>query len=239
MKFEKVYRYINPNTYINIFSKPHWYLEIQPELKEFFYDYDGIRDNKSTKWLDTRSEYVTMICEFLKANQILLASFGDDLDNDRLPIDAIVIHHSSTPPDSSIDVINTLGLIRLYAPYYSQRKNKEFGQPIWSNHTYKNRQTFVAYHYIVRQDGTFEHILQDAQIGWHCGDWNHNCRSIAICFLDDLKKVPPTRQALQTAKKIIRTYPHCKLLGHREVKLSTLCPGSLFLGNEGWKNILL
>ena len=239
MKFKETYKYINPNNYIDIFSKPQWYLEMQPELKEFFYDYDGIRDNKSKKWLDTRSEYVTMICELLENDRISLADSGRNWDSDRLPIDTIVIHHSSTPHDTSIDVINALGLIRLYTPFYSQKENQEFGQPIWSNHTYKNRQTFGAYHYIIKQDGSFKHILQDSHIGWHCGSWNYNCRSIAICFLDDLKKAPPTSKALQTAKKIIPNYPHGKIFGHREVKLSTLCPGNLFLGNEGWKHKLL
>ena len=46
MNFEKVYRYINPNKYIDIFSKPQWYLEMQPVLQEYFYDYDGNRENK-------------------------------------------------------------------------------------------------------------------------------------------------------------------------------------------------
>lgn len=239
MKFKETYKYINPNKYIDIFSRPDWYLEMQTVLEEYFYDYDGNKENKPQEWLDTRSEYVEMICELLETNQIRLANFGDNLDNDRLPIDTIVIHHSSTPPDISIEVINALGLIRLYGPFYSKSKSEQFGQPIWSNHRYKNRQTFIAYHYIIKQDGTFEHILKDSEIGWHCGNWNYNCRSIAICFLDDLKKDPPTSKALQTAKKIIRKYPHCKILGHREIKLSTLCPGSLFLGKEGWRNKLL
>lgn len=238
MKFEKAYQYINPNEYIDIFSKQNWYLEMQSVLEEYFYGYDGNRESKPQEWLVTRSEYVKMVCELLENDRIFLADSGKDWDEDRLPIDTIVIHHSSTSPDIAIEVINALGLIRLYAPFFSKSKSDHFGQPIWSNHRYKNRQTFIAYHYIIKQDGTFEQILQDSHIGWHCGDWNYNRSSIAICFLDDLKKTPPTGKALQTAKKIISKYPQCKILGHREIKLSTLCPGGLFLGNKGWRNIL-
>ncbi|MFA6537700.1 MAG: hypothetical protein WCT18_04880, partial [Patescibacteria group bacterium] len=65
MKFKEAYKYINPTEYINIFSNPHWYLDIQPELKEFFYDYDGNRENKSQEWLEKRKEFVKMVCELL------------------------------------------------------------------------------------------------------------------------------------------------------------------------------
>ena len=94
----------------------------------------------------------------------------------------------------------------------------------------------IAYHYIIKQDGSFEHILQDDQIGWHSGNWNYNCRSIAICFLDDVQENRPTLQAIQTARTIIRRYSNCKIVGHKEVNQKTKCPGSLFSGTGGWKD---
>lgn len=97
MEFKEEYKYIKPAEYINIFSNPQWYLAIQSELKEFFYDYDGNKENKTKKWLEKRREFAKMICELLKANKIALGNYGIDWDKERLPIDTIVIHHTSTP----------------------------------------------------------------------------------------------------------------------------------------------
>ena len=216
-----------------------WYLQLQPELQGYFYRYDGNKEKKSHAWLAKRSELVKMVCELLEADKIALGSFGPHWDEERKPIETIVIHHSSTPPETSLQVINALGLIRLYAPFYSQKEGEHFGKPIWSNHFYKSRQTFIAYHYIIRKDGSFEHTLQDNQIGWHCGNWHLNCRSIAICFLDDLKERRPSKKALRTAREIIKKYPNCDILGHKEIKPTTTCPGNLFVGKEGWRNNLL
>jgi len=80
--------------------------------------------------------------------------------------------------------------------------------------------------------------LQDEQIGWQAGNWEINCRSIAICFLDDLKEKEPTKEAIQAAQDIIQKYRGCKLLGHKEVNEKTSCPGTLFWGEDGWNNLL-
>ncbi len=238
MEFNQAYKYINPQDYIKIFSNPQWYLKIQNELKEFFYDYDGKRENKSQEWLDHKKEFVKMVSELLEADQIALGDSGANWDKERLPINTIVIHHTNTPPNTPIVTINALGLIRLYASEYSKKEKKQFGQPIWSNHFYKNKPTFITYHYIIKNDGSFEQILQDNQIGWQCGNWNYNCRSIAICFLDDLLEKVPTDKAIQAARKIIKKYPNCSILGYREIKTSTTCPGNLFLGKMGWKKLI-
>lgn len=239
MKFKGSYKHINPQDYVEKFAATDWYLLLQPELQEYFYDYDGNRENKLLKWLERREEFVKMVCELLEADQIALGSSGPNFDEERKTIDTIVIHHSETPSDTSLQVINALGLIRLYAPFYSQKGSKQFGQPIWSNHFYKNKPTFIAYHYIIEQSGTIHHILQDDQIGRQAGNWEVNCRSIAICFLDDLKEKYPTKEAIQAAQKIIQKYRGCKLLGHKEVNKKTSCPGKLFFGKNGWKKLLI
>ncbi len=238
MKFKESYKYIDPQAYVEKFAATDWYLNLQPELQEYFYDYDGNRENKSQQWLEQRKEFVKMVCEFLEADQIALGDSGIDWDEERKPVDTIVIHHSSTPPDTHLQAINALGLIRLYTPVYSKKDSEQFGQPVWSNHFYKGKPTFIAYHYIIEQSGAVHHILQDDQIGWQAGNWKVNCRSIAICFLDDLKEKAPTKEAVQAAQDIIEKYRGCKLLGHREVNKKTSCPGSLFLGKDGWKNLL-
>lgn len=239
LQFKETYRYINPKDYIEIFLMPDWYLQLQPQLQEYFYNYDGDKKRKSQRWLETRGEFVKMASELLESNQIALGNSGSNWDEKRKAIKNIVIHHSSTPSNTPLQTINALGLIRLYAPVYSKKNTKQFGRPLWSNHFYNGKPTFIAYHYIIEQDGTIHHILNDEQIGWHAGDWNINCNSIAICFLDELEEKKPTIKAIQSARKIIAKYPDCKLLGHREVSKKTTCPGKLFLGEKGWKSLLL
>lgn len=242
MHFKKHYKYINPQSYLKIFTNPQWYLILQPELAEYFYNYDGNSENKSQQWLAYRKEFISMVSEVLgtptKNNQITLAKSGPNWDEERLPVDTIIIHHSSTPPDTPIETINALGLLRLYAAEYSREKSEIYGQPLWSNHFYKEKPTFIAYHYLIKEDGTVENILGDNQIGWHAGNWQINCRSIAMCFLDDLKEKTPTTKALQAARKIVKQYPHCKILGHNEVNTKTTCPGKFFMGEKGWQNTL-
>jgi|TARA_B100002003_G_C13970987_1_gene469899 hypothetical protein len=238
MKFKESYQHINPERYIEKFAVADWYIQLQPELKKYFYSYDGNRNNKSQKWLERRKEFVKMICELLESNQITLGSSGKNWDDERKTIESIIIHHSSTPPGTPLQAISALGLIRLYAPIYSQKGSEQFGQPIWSNHFYKSIPTFIAYHYIIEQDGTIHHILNDDQIGWQAGNWEINCSSVAICFLDNLKEKAPTQEAIQAAKEIIQKYPGCKLFGHKEINEKTNCPGQLFLGKKGWKHLL-
>ncbi len=239
MEFQKTYKHINPYLYFEIFKNPQWYLKLEHELSEFFYNYNGNKEEKSEQWFEKRKEFIEMVAELLKNNEIVLAKSGKNWDEERLPVDTIVIHHTSSPPDKTIDFINALGFIRLYSSVYGNGKSDQYGKPIWSNHFYQEKQIFIAYHYLIKPDGSFENILQNSQIGWHCGDWEYNRRSIAICFFDDLKEKGPTENALQTAREIIKKYPNCHILGHREIKDSTFCPGNLFLGDTGWKNKLL
>jgi len=239
MQFQKDYQHINPYLYVEKFKNPQWYLELKPELSEYFYNYNGDKEKRSEKWFETRKELVNMICEFLDKDNIFLGKSGKNWDEERLPIDTIVIHHTSVPADMPMGFINALALIRLYAFVYSKENSEQYGQPIWSNHFYKNKPTFIAYHYLIKPDGSFKNILQENQIGWHSGDWEYNCKSIAICFFDDLKEKYPTEKAIQTAKEIIKKYPNCRIFGHQEIKNSTSCPGNMFLGELGWKNLLL
>lgn len=233
------FKYLKPGEYKESFSDTQWYLILQDKLKEIFYDYTGDKENKTKKWLGYREEFKLMVADLLKDNKIALGSSGKNWDEERLPIDTIVIHHSSSPTDEPIEIIDALGLIRLYTPKYINKDKEEFGKPVWSGHFYKGHQTFIGYHYIVKSDGTYEHILKDNEIGLHSGNWNYNCRSVAICFLDDLKEKKPSEAAINTAKEIIGKYPNCKILGHREIKPATVCPGNLFLGENGWKKQLL
>lgn len=105
-----------------------------------------------------------MVVELLNSDMINLANSGKNWDEERKGINSIIIHHSGTLPDIPISAINALSLIRLYAPIYSQKSNDQFGLPIWSNHFYDNKITFIPYHYIIEQNGKINQILEDSQI---------------------------------------------------------------------------
>ena len=110
-----------------------------------------------------------------------------------------------------------------------------------------SRQVFYPYHWLVYPDGSVKQLLRNREIGWHAGNWEVNCRSIAIALVGDYTNSVPSIIVLQAVADIIRTHYRFILkdgiIGHREVKMTaprtTTCPGNLFLGPQGWKQILL
>jgi hypothetical protein len=146
-----------------------------------------------------------------------------------------------------LSLLDAMHLLRLYVPVYqnppadvaAELKN----QPLYSGHFDETgRQVFRAYHWLVRQDGTTERLLEDDKIGWQAGDWDENCRSVAICIDDDLTDARPTPDALEAVAQIIEQhYSQLSISpdtvkGHNEV-VDTICPGREFIG--GWKTQLL
>jgi len=234
--FSEKYSQINPYDYLETFQKQDWNIKLHDLLAEFFYSYNGQKMPK--EWLKKREEILKMVEELLRANLICVGSSGKNHDADRKPIDTAVIHHTSTKPSAKLSQIDALGLIRLYGRSYGKKENSEYGKPIWSNHVLNGRQTFIPYHYIIMRDGTFERCLNDEMIGWHAGNWEINCRSIAICFMDDLENSKPTEPAMKTAINLIQKYriQSDKIFGHREINERTSCPGKKFYD---WKYELI
>lgn len=239
------YKYFIKENYAKIMSFPDWYLKLLPEIKLFIlnYHYNNINQFKNNLdkevFLKKRQEFILLISQFLdqiKSNDQKTEGF---FDKERKPIDTIVIHHSSMDPNVSIDVIETIHLLNLYVSEFIDPTKPYYKKPIFSGHIYNGKQTFLAYHYIIFPDGTYLNILKDEYIGWHCGNWDYNCRSISICFHDDLEERNPTDRALESARKIIKNYSVSEILGHREIKSTTSCPGNKFLGSDGWKQKLL
>ncbi|MBU2522967.1 MAG: N-acetylmuramoyl-L-alanine amidase [Nanoarchaeota archaeon] len=245
-KFSEKYSEINPYDYLETFQMPDWNVRIHEMLAEFFYaeksGISGMTEMQSisnhtyagqkmpVEWIRKRGEIAKMVGELLRANLIAVGSEGKNHDAERKPIDTAIIHHTSTKHSAKLNYIDALGLIRLYAKAYGDKENSEYGKLIWSNHVMNGRQTFIPYHYVIMRDGTFERCLDDGMIGWHAGNWEVNCKSIAICFMDDLEDSKPTEPAMKTAISIIKKHniKSENIFGHREISDRTTCPGKKF-----------
>ena len=236
-----------------LLAKPDWYLTVVPDwqlLQEEF-------KKKSEQEKDAAKKILYDFFEFhISRGDIALDDAPPDTDAERKPIDAVIIHHTSNLPGMSRDRLSGVELLRLYAPYFYEPKNAGDapmkGRPIYSGHFRTKqgarRQVFWPYHWFVRQDGSAEQLLEDHEIGWQAGNWDVNCRSVAICFDGDFEHARPSDAELNAAADIIKKYyahvPHDRIFGHREINLKTTCPSQIFLSDtakhqHGWKEDLI
>ncbi len=183
--------------------------------------------------------------EQLLAEQVVALGTGHQWDDERQPIDTIVLHHTGSQPGITAERLNAMHLLRLYVPVYANPSpaNELTGtEPISSGHNRDGQDIFWAYHWLVRSDGQAERLLEDHEIGWQAGNWGVNCRSIAICIDDDLTDHAPDGAVLEGVAQVIRdnysqlTINPETVLGHGEI-VATECPGVDFVG--GWKVKLL
>ena len=224
-----------------------WYIAILSDIEDIKKDHKG----RSFKEQDaTKKELYDFFEKHIRANDIALDNDPPNIDIERKPIDTIVIHHTSNPPGMTKERLSGMELIRLYAPEFAAPKydadKKMKGRPIYSGHFRDGRQVFWPYHWFVRRNGTIERLLNDNEIGWQAGDWDMNCRSIAICFDGNFENTRPSDIELSAAAKIIKEYypqvAYEHIFGHREVNPKTTCPSNLFLSDaaqRGWKDDLL
>jgi hypothetical protein len=227
-------------------ADPAWYSIVIPELKEWM----DCCDHGSPELRERcKRALYDFIEERLSSEQIVLGSTSGYFDRDRKPIDTIVLHHTSNPLGLSPARLSAIELIRLYAPYFAGPTAKEDrrlkGQPVFSGHARNGLQVFWPYHWMIRSNGSAERLLRDDEVGWHAGNWNVNCRSIAIVLDNDYEHGRPSERELRVIRDVIAIHygnvsPQ-RVLGHREVNARTTCPSELFLdGKEkGWKNDLL
>jgi N-acetylmuramoyl-L-alanine amidase len=229
-----------------LLGNPQWYLTVVPEL-------DTFRAAIQREGNDVQQECKRGIYEFFEAHlvqgDIALGTNRKNADAERKPIDTVVIHHTSNLPGLRPDRLSAIELLRLYAPYYfhptQQEEQHLRGEAISSGHIRNGKQVFWPYHWIVRGDGTAERLLYDSEIGWHAGDWDVNCRSVAIALDNDYEHSSPSVTELRSVAAIIGHYPgvpSAQIIGHREVNRKTACPSELFLnapGQKGWKSQLL
>lgn len=220
---------------------PDWYLRLHDDLRRV----RKLAEEKPDEADAIKGEVRGFFKALLAGGKLPLGDPDAHLDSERQPVDTVVVHHTSNQPGLTLERMNTIHLLNLYAPYYANPTvaGEEYlkGQPISSNHYRDGNMVFYAYHWFVRMDGSAERLLPDEAIGWHCGDWPTNCRSVAICLDNDYENSAPTPEILEVVAGIIsKNYPQVeaeKVVGHREVNPKTICPGNQFL--DGWKPKLI
>ncbi len=218
----------------------NWYIILEKDLKEKIFPI--VHKNPEVKTF--RHKVYELVEELLEKDQIPLAKEGPNLDADRKPIDAIIIHHTEEKPEIRLSKLSAIGFIRQYGLTYLKNDvlgYKLKGQPIWSGHFRNGKIVFFAYHWLVRPNGNVERLLKDDYIGWHSGNWEINTKSIAIALSGDYEKDTPSISQIEGVAKIIkenyRRVDKNRILGHMEIKEKRTCPGAYFL--KEWKKTLL
>lgn len=245
------------NNMRELVQRPDWYLEFgkmrQTRLLGLGAVQAAFSGNIREAAARAKGQVVDMFEELLEKHEVRLGIPGqdelDDQDEERQPIDRIVIHHSSRAEGITLGSLNALHLLQLYVPVYQSEAKPVLNsqgehQPIYSGHfNEKGEQVFYGYHWKVQQDGEPLRLLNDSEIGWHAGNWDMNKRSVGICIDDDLEHKRPTDEALEgVARVIAEHYPYVEpstdtIIGHNEASGPTMCPGDKFL--SGWKFDLL
>ncbi len=222
-------------------QRPDWYLEFLDFAKKTQKDLG--EDSKD--FIELRKKYRQFFADKLAAGEVSLADHGPNLDEQRQPIDTIVIHHASGKPGYKLLYMEATHLLNIYAPYFINPTIREErglkGTAIWSGHFRNGKQTFLSYHWLMRMDGSFERLLEDKALAWNSGNWDINKRSVAICLDNDYEKQDPTNEILQKlADHIKQNYPKIRktnIIGHCEARQGTICPGVNW--RSEWKPRLL
>ena len=210
---------------------------------------DDLRKETVTKQTACKQALYDFFELHLSAGDFALGRGTGDADAERMPIDTVVIHHTSNPPGLSAARLSAIELMRLYGPYFANPPEADMqskGTPIVSGHKRNGKQVFWPYHWLIRNDGHAERLLSDPEIGWHAGNWDINCRSIAIALDNDYENSKPSNLVLRAmATLIVNRYgqvPVTRIYGHREVNKKTTCPSVLFLNStvvKDWKSDLI
>lgn len=156
----------------------------------------------------------------------------------RIPTDTIYIHHTSWPSGTTWQYLSDQQFKRLYVARYQSTDPDPMvkGREPYSGHFRYDEngglvQVFYAYHWLVRENGAAERLLEDTEVGWHSGNWDENMRSVAICFDGDYANLAPPEAVLKVAAGLIAEYcrkmPIKRLRAHYQAR-KTECPGKWF-----------
>jgi len=221
---------------------PLWYKETPQLLKSIM----ALKQQDENEFQKIKERVYSFFETKLKEDAIALGNTGKDFDKERKHIDTVVIHHTHGDESMTNERLSAMELLRLYALYYASptyENDKDIiDQPIYSGHFRNGKQVFYPYHWIVRKDGSKDRLLNDNEIGWHSGNWEINCKSVAIALDGNYENSTPSEKELSSIAEIIREcYSEINkelILGHREINAKTICPSNLFLeqnGQSGWK----
>ncbi len=217
-----------------------WYIRLEEYLKGKIFPITTDPEIKKA-----RQPFYETVTAMLDAGKIPLAEKGPDFDAERKPIDTLVIHHTSEDPDIRLSKLSAIGFVRQYGSNYLGGDIRGYeikGKPVWSGHFRDGKMVFFAYHWLVRQNGKAQRLLDDGYIGWQSGSWDINRRSVAIALSGDYTDGIPSEKQIAVIKEIImNNYPSVdvsRIFGHREINPKTICPGNKFLAEPGWKKFI-
>lgn len=214
-------------------SSVAWYLRLERDIRRYFFRSPQSRLEKQVRWA-----LYDLVAEALEKRQVALGEEGINWDDERKEVQFAVIHHSGTDPNVSASRLSAMGLLRLYTFVYLNQKEypEAYGRLIHSHHWKGHGQVFYTYHWLIRPDGTTERLLEDYQIGWHCGDWAVNCASLGICLAGNYTSKKPTFPMLQSLKNLLKAYPGAKVIPHYAINPRTKCPG-LWSTAQNWGHL--
>lgn len=238
-------RYFDERAWRQAIKQPDWYVQLHDELERLSKRWDALEDaGKHDEASAMKKAVRGFFTDALQAGEVALGSDGQNFDDERKPIDTIVIHHTSGSPGYELPYMNATQMLNIYAPrFYEDAENLGLrGKGLWSNHVRDGRPIFIGYHWFMRMDGSFERILEDKELGWHAANWDINCRSVGICLDNDYEAQDPSAEVIETLAAFITAhYPQverARIVGHGEVSNHpTTCPGGNF--TNGWKKDLL
>lgn len=217
-----------PEQITRIVSQPDWYLQLEGLIEAKILPAGS---ELSEVGKGERLELFKLFVDLYKQDAICVGKPQMDFDKEREPIDTVVVHHTSWSSGIDPDAISAVQLLRLYVPQFLNPARPYHRQtPIYSGHFDESgRQVFYGYHWIVRDDGSYEHLLRDEYIGWHAGWWSVNKRSVGICLDGDFEEQEPPPAMLHGLEKLIQEYypqvSKTRIRGHCEVNSKTTCPG--------------
>src|SRR3989338_6695040 len=171
-------KYISEQKWLAAIRHDDWYLRISDDYKSLIKQAEESSKEVSREIKDGISKFFE---DHLAKNDVALGKDGPNWDEERKPIDTVVIHHTKNAPGITWQRLSAMQLVRLYATYYASSRYKEdtqikgptpletararsgslslTGQAIFSNHFRNGRQGFYAYHCLCRIGGPAEGVL--------------------------------------------------------------------------------
>src|SRR5712691_5009894 len=84
-----------------------WYVRLEHELHQWFFPVV----HKHAQLKAFRHQVYELVEELLLSKSIPLAEQGPNLDEERQPIDTIVIHHTEEEPNIRLSKLSAIGLV--------------------------------------------------------------------------------------------------------------------------------